>query len=126
MSVATAIQEVEGVSVVGLSGRIILGDESGALREAVQGLVAAGKRKIILNMSDVTYIDSAGLGILVGCYVSAKKNGALIRLCALGHKFQEVLQLTRLFTIFDVYDTLPAAIESFRESSATTVAAGKP
>ena len=125
MSVTVAVHEVDGVSVVGLTGRIILGEESSALREAVQSLMTAGKKKVVLNMADVTYIDSAGLGILVACYVSAKKQGALIRLCSLGTKFQEVLQLTRLFTIFDVYDTLAAAIESFRESNVTTAAAGK-
>lgn len=125
MSVAVAIHEVDGVSVVGLTGRIILGEESFALREAVQSLMTAGKKKVVLNMSDVTYIDSAGLGILVACYVSAKKQGALIRLCSLGNKFREVLQLTRLLTIFDVYETLAAAIESFREGSVKTAMAGK-
>lgn len=125
MSSAVAIHEVEGISVVALSGRIILGEESGALREAVRGLIAAEKKKVVLNMSEVTYIDSAGLGILVAAYVSAKKEGALIKLCSLGNKFREVLQITRLFTIFDVYDTLPAAIESFREGNASTAVAGK-
>jgi anti-sigma B factor antagonist len=126
MNVAVTIHDVEGVSVARLSGRIILGEESSALREAVQSLMAAGKKKVVLDMSDVTYIDSAGLGILVGCYVSAGKQGAIVRLCSLGNKFREVLQLTRLLTIFDVYDTLPAAIGSFREGALTTSAAGKP
>ena len=125
MSVAVAIHEVAGVSVVGLTGRIILGEESFALREAVQNLMAAGKKKVVLNMSDVTYIDSAGLGILVASYVSAKKQGAVIRLCSLGSKFREVLQLTRLFTIFDVYDSVTEAVESFRDSNVTTATAGK-
>ena len=125
MSVAVTIHEVDGVSVVELSGRIILGEESSALREAVKGLMTEGKKKVVLNMSEVTYIDSAGLGILVAAYVSAKKEGALIKLCSLGNKFREVLQLTRLMTIFDVYDTAPAAIESFREGSASTAVAGK-
>lgn len=125
MSVAVTIHEVDGVSVVELSGRIILGEESSALREAVKGLMTEGKKRVVLNMSEVTYIDSAGLGILVAAYVSAKKEGALIKLCSLGNKFREVLQLTRLLTIFDVYDTAPAAIESFREGNASTAAAGK-
>ena len=125
MSVKVAIQEVDGVSVVGLNGRIVLGEESGAMREAVKGLMAAGKKKIVLDMSNVTYIDSAGLGILVAAYVSAKNQGASIRLCALGHKFHEVLQITRLLTIFEVYDTQAAAIHSFLEGSASTAVAGK-
>ena len=125
MSVKVTIHEADGVSVVGLNGRIVLGEESGVLREAVKGLMAAGKKKIVLNMSNVTYIDSAGLGILVAAYVSAKTQGALIRLCALGHKFREVLQITRFLTIFEVYDTPEAAIDSFLESNASTAVAGK-
>ena len=120
MSVNVTIQEADGVSVVGLHGRIVLGEESGALREAVKGLIAAGKKKVVLDMSNVTYIDSAGLGILVAAYVSAKTQGASIRLCALGRKFREVLQITRLVTIFEVFDTPAAAIESFLERKAST------
>lgn len=125
MSVKVTIQEADGVSVVGLNGRIILGEESGALREAVKSLLAGGEKKIVLDMSNVTYIDSAGLGILVAAYVSAKTQGASVRLCALGHKFREVLQITRLLTVFEVYDTPAAAIASFHESNASTAVAGK-
>jgi anti-sigma B factor antagonist len=125
MSVKVTIQEVDGVSVVGLNGRIVLGEESGALREAVKGLMSEGKKKIVLDMSNVTYIDSAGLGILVAAYVSAKTQDASIRLCALGSKFYEVLQITRLLTIFDVFDTPAAAIASFHETSAPTAAVEK-
>jgi anti-sigma B factor antagonist len=125
MSVEVTIQEVDGVSVAGLNGRIVLGEESWALREAVKGLLAEGKKKVVLDMSKVTYIDSAGLGILVAAYVSAKTQGASIRLCALGHKFREVLQITRLVTIFEVYDTPAAAIASFHQNNASTAVAGK-
>jgi anti-sigma B factor antagonist len=125
MSVKVTMQEVDGVSVVGLNGRIVLGAESEALREAVKSLVASGKTKIVLDMSNVTYIDSAGLGLLVAAYVSAKTLGASVRLCALGKKFHEVLQITRLLTVFDVYDTPTAAIASFSDSHASTVTAGK-
>jgi anti-sigma B factor antagonist len=105
--------EVNGVSVVDLEGRIVLGEESTSLREKVKSLVAAGKRKIVLNMANVKYIDSAGLGALVAAHVSAKTQGASVRLCNLGEKFHEVMQLTRLLTVFDVYDTQAAAISSF-------------
>jgi len=124
MSVKVAIQEVDGVSVVGLNGRIVLGEESVAMREAVKNLMAAGKKKVVLNMSNVTYIDSAGLGMLVAAHISAHNQGASIRLCALGSKFHEVLQLTRLLTVFDVYDTQVAAIGSFLENNASTAVAG--
>lgn len=124
MSVAVKIEEVDGVSVVELSGRIILGDESGALRETVKNLIVAGKKKIVLDMSNVTYIDSAGLGILVAAHVNTKMQGASISLCALGQKFREVLQLTRLVTIFDVYDTRTAAVESSVQKTGSKAIAG--
>jgi anti-sigma B factor antagonist len=124
MSVTVIIGEVGGVSIVELSGRIILGEESGALREAVKNLVVAGKKKIVLDMANVTYIDSAGLGALVAAHVSAKTEGASVSLCALGSKFHEVLQMTRLLTIFDVYDTRTEAIGSFAQKTASKAVAG--
>ena len=97
-------KEVDGVSVVALSGRIVLGEESSSLRERVKSLLAAGKKKIVLTMSNVTYIDSAGLGMLVS---------------NLGTKFHDVLQLTRLLTVFSVYDSEAEAIRSFGPAAAT-------
>jgi len=106
-------REVDGVSVVALDGRIVLGEESNALREKVKGLIAAGKKKIVLNMDNITFIDSAGLGTLVAAHHSAKSQGAGLRLCHLGSKFQEVLQITKLMTVFDVYNTEAEAVASF-------------
>lgn len=125
MSVKVTTQEVDRVSLVELNGRIVLGEESWVLRETVKSLIGEGKKKIVLDMSNVTYIDSAGLGILVGAYVSAKTHGGLIKLCALGYKFREVLQITRLVTIFEVYDTPAAAVASFQTNDASTAAAGR-
>jgi len=106
-------REVDGVSVVALEGRIVLGEESNALREKVKSLLAGGKKNIVLNMDNVTYIDSAGLGTLVASHHSAKSQGAALKLSNLGSKFQEVLQVTKLLTVFDVYDSETAAIRSF-------------
>jgi len=106
-------REVDGVSVVALDGRIVLGEESNALREKVKGLIAEGKKKIVLNMDNVTFIDSAGLGTLVAAHHSVKSQGAALRLCHLGSKFQEVLQITKLLTVFDVFNTEAEAIRSF-------------
>ena len=111
-------KEIDGVSLVSLNGRIVLGEESSSLREKVKSLLAAGKKKIVLNMTDVTYIDSAGLGILVAAHVSAKNQGAALHLSNLGNKFHDVLQLTRLLTVFSVYDTEAQAIRSFSPASA--------
>jgi len=79
-------REMEGVDVLALEGRIVLGEESNALRESVKGLLAKGQKKIVLNMTNVTYIDSAGLGTLVASHHSAKAQGAGLRLSNLGAK----------------------------------------
>jgi len=106
-------REVDGVSVLELDGRIVLGEESNALREKVKGMLAAGQKKIVLDMQQVTYIDSAGLGALVAAHHSARTQGASLKLAHLGSKFKEILQVTKLLTVFDVYDTEAAAIASF-------------
>ncbi|HEX9222257.1 MAG TPA: STAS domain-containing protein [Candidatus Acidoferrales bacterium] len=113
MALKLTNREVDGVSVVALEGRIVLGEESNALREKVKSLLAGGKKNIVLNMDNVTYIDSAGLGTLVASHHSAKTQGAALKLSNLGSKFQEVLQVTKLLTVFDVYDSETAAIRSF-------------
>jgi anti-sigma B factor antagonist len=113
MTVSITNKEIAGVSVVALDGRIVLGEESNSLRERVKSLISAGKKKIVLNMTNVTYIDSAGLGMLVAAHVSAKSQGAALALSNLGNKFHDVLQLTRLLTVFSVYDTEADAVSSF-------------
>jgi anti-sigma B factor antagonist len=118
MSLHITESVVDGVSLIALSGRIVLGEESNALREKLKSLVAGGATKIVLNMSEVDYIDSSGLGTLVAAHLSAKNAGASVRLCNLGHKFNEVMQLTKLITIFDVYDSEAAAVSSFSSSRA--------
>jgi anti-sigma B factor antagonist len=113
MALKMTNREVEGVSVVALDGRIVLGEESNALREKLKRLIAEGKKKIILNMDNIKYIDSSGLGALVAAHCSAKTQGASLRLCHLGSKFQEVMQITKLLTVFEVCDTEAAAVASF-------------
>jgi anti-sigma B factor antagonist len=105
--------QVDGVGVVELAGRIVLGEESNSLRETVKGLLAAGKKKVVLNMDRITYIDSAGLGTLVATFHSARSQGATLKLANLGAKFKEVLQVTKLMTVFDTYENEAAAIQSF-------------
>jgi anti-sigma B factor antagonist len=98
---------------VTLDGRIVLGEESHALREKLKGLIAQGKKQIVLNMDHVAYIDSAGLGMLVAAHVSAKNQGASLKLSNLGARFQEILQITKLVTVFEVCKTEAAAVASF-------------
>ncbi len=113
MALKMTTREVDGVTVVALDGRIVLGEESNALREKVKGLLGEGRKKIVLNMDNITFIDSAGLGTLVAAHHSARSQGAGLRLCHLGTKFQEVLQITKLLTVFEVYNTEADAVASF-------------
>ncbi len=106
-------REMNGVSVIDIEGRIVLGEESNAFREKVKSLLAAGKKKIVLNLANVTYIDSAGLGTLVATFHSARSQGAMLKLANLGQKFKEVLQVTKLMTVFDTYENEAAAVQSF-------------
>ncbi len=113
MALRMTDREVGGVDVLDIEGRIVLGEESNAFREKVKSLLAAGKKKIILNLAQVGYIDSAGLGTLVATFHSARSQGATLKLTNLGSKFKEVLLVTKLMTVFDTYDTEAAAIASF-------------
>lgn len=113
MALKITNNETNGTSVVTLDGRIVLGEESKSLRENLKSLVAGGKKQIVLNMDNITYIDSTGLGTLVASQVSAKNQGASLKLCNLGRRFQELLQLTKLVTVFDVCNTEAAAVASF-------------
>jgi anti-sigma B factor antagonist len=118
MTIRITNREVDGVTVVTLEGRIILGEESHSFRENLKNLLAEGKKKIVLNVANIKYIDSSGLGALVAAYYSAKTQSASMRLCNLGGKFYEALQITKLLTVFDVYDTEAAAVNSFEGSLA--------
>jgi len=102
------------VSVVELNGRITLGEGSVQLREAIRDLISKGSRTILLNMGDVNYIDSSGLGELVSAYTTAKNQGASVKLLSLTKKVKDVLQLTKLYTVFDIYDAETTAIASFK------------
>lgn len=113
MALRMSDRDVNGVEVLDIEGRIVLGEESNAFREKVKGLLAAGKKKIVLNLANVSYIDSAGLGTLVATFHSARSQGATLKLANLGAKFKEVLQVTKLMTVFDTYDNEAAAIQSF-------------
>jgi len=108
-------RQIDGVDVVEIEGRIVLGEESNTFREKVKSLLASGNKKVVLNMAQVSYIDSAGLGTLVATFHSAKTQGATLKLANLGTKFKEVLQVTKLMTVFDTYDSEAAAIQSFNK-----------
>ena len=108
---------VDGVNVVDCVGRIVFGDESMALREAVKKIIAKDSR-IVLNLAEVTYIDSGGLGTLVALYTTAANAGAAIKLASLTKRVGDLLQVTKLLTVFEVYDTEKQALDSFRTGAA--------
>ncbi len=113
VSLVTNIREVEGVSIVDLSGRITLGEGSGQLRDTVRKLLEKDQKKILLNLGDVSYIDSAGLGELVSSYTTAANQGAKVKLLNLQKKVKDLLQITKLYTVFDEFSNEATAIMSF-------------
>ena len=114
MSMKVSTRQVDGVTIVDCSGRITLGEGSVVLRDTVDGLLGKGQKKILLNLGDVNYIDSSGLGELVGAYTTAKNQGAALKLLNLTKKVKDVLQLTKLYTVFDIYDDEASAIASYK------------
>jgi anti-sigma B factor antagonist len=110
-------REVDGVVVLALDGRIVLGEETSTLREKVKSLLSEGKKDIVLNLSNVTLIDSSGLGALVAAYSSTKSGGASLRLCNLGSKFNELLQITKLYTVFEVSETEADALRALAKKA---------
>ena len=114
MALAIASREVDGVTVLDLSGRITLGEGSVQLRDAIRDLIGKGQRSILLDLGDVNYIDSSGLGELVSAYTSARNQGATLKLLKLTKKVHDLLQLTKLYTVFDIYDDEASAIASYK------------
>ncbi|MGA2833938.1 MAG: STAS domain-containing protein [Terracidiphilus sp.] len=114
MALTIASREVDGVVVLDLNGRITLGEGSVQLRDAIRGLIGKGKKSVLLNMSEVNYIDSSGLGELVSAYTTAKNQQAEVKLLKLTRKVHDLLQLTKLYTVFDIKDDEASAIASFK------------
>ena len=113
MSMKYTTRESGGVTIVDLSGKITMGEGSGTLRDAVRDIVAKGSKKIVLNLGDVNYIDSAGLGELVSAYTAVKNAGGELKLLNLTKKVRDLLVITKLVTVFDVKDDEASAVGSF-------------
>ncbi len=108
-----SVRQVEDVIVVDLSGRIKLGEGSSVLRDTVKDLLAKGHKKILLNLGDISYIDSSGIGELVSAFTSARNQGGELKLLHLTKKMHDLLQITKLYTVFDVKDDETEAIRAF-------------
>src|ERR1700691_5643959 len=121
----SSTRQVDGVTIVDLSGRSPLGEGSVVLRDTVRDLLSKGQKKILLNLGDVNYIDSSGIGELVSAFTTAKNQGGELKLLNLTKKVHDLLQITKLYTVFDVKEDEAVAVKSFtkqqtqRRSSAT-------
>jgi anti-sigma B factor antagonist len=113
VSLEISRREREGVAILDLSGRITVGDESTKLRETLRGLMTGGILNIVLNLDDVDYIDSTGLGALVVCFTSLRKAGGGLKLLNLNRRNIELLLLTKLSTVFELFSDEQNAINSF-------------
>lgn len=113
MSIDFRTRELDGITIVDLRGRITLGEGSITVRDTVRHLLSTGQKRILLNLGDVNYIDSSGIGELVGAVAAAKKQGGELKLLKLTQKVHDLLQITKLYTVFDVKDDEAVAIKSF-------------
>ena len=114
MSMKASTRQLDGVTVVDLSGRITLGEGSVVLRDLVRELIGKGNKKILLNLGDVTYIDSSGIGELVSAFTTVRNQGGELKLLNLTKKVHDLLQITKLYTVFDVKDDETSAVKAFR------------
>ncbi len=111
MNIST--REVSHVTIVDVNGRITLGDETGQLRDTIRSLIAEGKKKIVLNLAQVDYIDSSGVGELVSSYTAVRNAGGDLKLLSLTKKVHDVLNVTKLYTVFDIKEDEFNAVKSF-------------
>jgi anti-sigma B factor antagonist len=113
VSMKASNRQVDGVTVVDMSGRITLGEGSVILRDTIRDLIGKGQKKILLNLGDVTYIDSSGIGELVSAFTAVRREGGELKLLKLTKKVHDLLQITKLYTVFDIKDDETTAIKSF-------------
>jgi len=113
VSIKTSTRQVGEITVVDLSGRITLGEGSTMLRDNIRDLLGRGQKKILLNLGDVTYIDSSGIGELVSGFTTVTNQGGQLKLLNLTKKVHDLLQITKLYTVFEVHNEEAAAVKSF-------------
>ena len=113
MTMKASNRQVDGVTIVDMSGRITLGEGSVVLRDTIRDLVGKGQKKILLNLGDVTYIDSSGIGELVSAFTAVRREGGELKLLKLTKKVHDLLQITKLYTVFDIKDDEATAVQAF-------------
>lgn len=113
MSVKLTTRQVGDVTVIDANGRITLGEGASTFRDTVRDLAASGHKKMLLNLGEVSYIDSSGIGELVSGFTTATNHGGQLKLLGLNKRVKDLLQITKLYTVFEVFDDEAAAIRSF-------------
>jgi anti-sigma B factor antagonist len=113
MSLKASSRQVDGITVLDMSGRVTLGEGSVVLRDTIREILGKGNKKILLNLGDVTYIDSSGIGELVSAFTAVRKEGGELKLLNLTKKVHDLLQITKLYTVFDEKDDEAVAISAF-------------
>jgi len=116
VSMKATIRQVDSVIVIDISGRITLGEGCAQLRELIRDLLSKGNKQILLNLADVTYIDSSGIGELVSAFTAVSNQGGQLKLLNLTKKVHDLLQITKLYTVFDIHDDEAKAIASFQHA----------
>lgn len=117
MACTAGIRAAGDVTIVDLKGRITLGDGSGIIRETIKSLVAKGERNILVNLAEVNYIDSAGLGELVGAFATITSQGGIMKLVHAQKRVHDVLQITKLYTVFEAFTDEAVAVGSFHPAA---------
>ena len=113
MSVKLTSRQVGDVTVLDAAGRITLGEGASAFRDAIRDFAAKGNKKLLLNLSDVSYIDSSGIGEMVSGFTTVTNNGGQLKLVGLSKRVKDLLQITKLYTVFDVHEEEAHAVRSF-------------
>ncbi len=113
MALTAKTRDVGSVSIIDLNGRITLGENAGVLRTTITSLLSSGKKNILLNLADVSYVDSAGLGELVGAYTTATNQGGAVKLLHMQSKMKDLMTITKLHTIFPAFEDEKEAVASF-------------
>ena len=117
MSLKINVRESGDILILDLTGRITLGEEAASLRDTLKEQIDSGRKNILLNLAEVTYIDSSGLGQLVGSFATVTSRGGQLKLLNLQKRLHELMQVTKLITVFEVYTTEPAALRSYAASA---------
>ena len=118
MALKISTRDVNGITIIDVSGRIVFGDEAAMLRDKVKSLVPTNSR-LILNLAQVSYIDSGGIGTLVSLFTTARAAGGDIKLLSLTKRVGDLLQITKLITVFETYDNESQAVQAFAQKAAS-------